>query len=134
MFTYIKKNKVELVSGISGKSSLTHYLQKTQNYQYSTSFIENNEFWVFEHSDLAPPFITKYELFVNSSTPKTMLYIKRHYEFPITGRITRVQKCIDGFYYFDYISANGSYGMARQHHVLMSNRQTLPSGKYSGAF
>lgn len=89
---------------------------------------------MFEHKPQSPPLITKYELFLNYSSPKSILSIKRNYEFPIEGKITRVQKCIDYFYYFNYITDNNKYGIARIHHALMSNRQSKEDGKYSGAF
>ena len=135
LFTYLRKNRMDLVSTTTGKSVLTHYFGgNTKDYVYSDSFIENNEFWVFEHKQNSHPLITKYELYLNSSTPKSLLNIKRQYQIPVLGRITRVQKCIDGFYYFDYISWEGKYGFARQHHALMSNRQRHPEGKEAGKF
>lgn len=101
------KNRVELVTILNGKPMTTHYLNKKEGYEYSTSFVENNEFWVFEHKETSRPLIAKYELFLNASSPKTTLQIKRTYDLllPIGSRITRIQKCVDFFYYLTYLTA-----------------------------
>lgn len=63
-----------------------------------------------------------------------MLSIKRKYDINVLGKVTGVQKCIDYFYYFTYVTEENRWGVARIHHALMSNRQALPDHSYSGAF
>jgi hypothetical protein len=46
----------------------------------------------------------------------------------------KIQKCIDYFYYINYITEDNRFGIARIHHVLMSNRQARADGNYAGAF
>ena len=70
--------------------------------------------------------IYKYELFVNSTNPRTLLFVKRAYPLDIRGQILGVQKCLDEFYYFDYVTHDEEcYGVARIHQSLLNNRKPL---------
>lgn len=69
-------------------------------------------------------------MFLDVNSPQELLSIKRQYTFGIGGRITRVQKCIDFFYYFTFINNEGKFGITRVHHALLSNRQPDRDGGY----
>lgn len=80
------------------------------------------------------PLITKYELYLNSSTPKS----PSQHKTSISDSSFREDHCGSKVYrwvllYFDYISWEGKYGFAR--HALMSKTgQRHPEGKEAGKF
>lgn len=100
---------------------------------------------------------TKYELYVNASSPTQIFNVKRVYgvvggdshsdgedrlaelmsEYQSKNGngylLLNVYRCVDEYYYFEYSDASGSdYGVARVHFKDLSNRQLKKSGKYSG--
>lgn len=46
LMSVVNGNRVELVNGLSGKTMATYNINAKQGYQYSNSYLFNNEWWI----------------------------------------------------------------------------------------
>lgn len=80
LIAYQKDGRIDLINALTGKSIISHHFRVKKGYRYISSYLLNSEWWVIEGSaEAGSSMAIKYELYLNNSSPTSILHIKRVY-------------------------------------------------------